>query len=306
METTKRCIHPDCEDPIKPISEFTKDKHKADGLYSYCKACCKRKYEENKEANNKRSRDWYWENKDHVKDYHQERNVDPEFQEYQKEYTEEYNARPEVKTHQKEYNQKRNADPEFQEYQKEYSKDYRSKSKTHQKEYNQKRNADPEFQEYQKEYSKEYNSRPEVKERNKKYRKERYENDKEFRLEASTRGSITYALKIGLLDSSYKGKSKEDVEAILGCTIFFYIKYLENQFYPEMTWENYSTVWEIDHIIPIASFKGELIEKQKEAFHYTNTRPLFKTTAIAGSFGYTNIVGNRNKGAKFLEDNLVI
>lgn len=62
-----------------------------------------------------------------------------------------------------------------------------------------------------------------------------------------------------------------------------------------MNWDNHGEIWEIDHIKPCDSFNLTDIEQQKQCFHYTNTQPLFKTTDIAGSFGYNDEIGNRNK-----------
>jgi hypothetical protein len=87
---------------------------------------------------------------------------------------------------------------------------------------------------------------------------------------------------------------------ILGCSVSELKDYLDNLLLPEMTWENYGDVWEIDHILPCASFNLENTEEQKICFHYTNHQPLFKTTEIAESFGYTNQIGNRNKSKKLL------
>lgn len=92
-----------------------------------------------------------------------------------------------------------------------------------------------------------------------------------------------------------KGKKSQKTLEYLGCELDFYKQYIEHLFLPEMNWENYGLVWEIDHIIPCAKFDLTQEEEQKKAFHYTNTQPLFKTTEIAKSFGYTNQIGNRNK-----------
>ena len=89
-------------------------------------------------------------------------------------------------------------------------------------------------------------------------------------------------------------------EDILGCSISDLKNYLDDLLLPEMNWKNYGEVWEIDHILPCASFDLFNPEEQRKCFHYTNHQPLFKTTEIAESFGYTNQVGNRNKSNKLL------
>jgi hypothetical protein len=51
--------------------------------------------------------------------------------------------------------------------------------------------------------------------------------------------------------------------------------YLQGQFRPGMTWENYGPVWHIDHIRPCASFDSTDPEQQKICFHWMNLQPLF-------------------------------
>jgi hypothetical protein len=41
-----------------------------------------------------------------------------------------------------------------------------------------------------------------------------------------------------------------------------------------MTWENYGQ-WHVDHHIPLAEFDLREPEQQKQAFNYTNLRPLW-------------------------------
>lgn len=95
-------------------------------------------------------------------------------------------------------------------------------------------------------------------------------------------------------------KSQKNVSSsiLIGCSIPDLKLYLENQFKTEMTWENHGTVWEIDHIIPCSFFDLTKEKEQQRCYHYTNLQPLFKTTKIAESFGYTNEIGNRNKSNK--------
>ena len=103
--------------------------------------------------------------------------------------------------------------------------------------------------------------------------------DGQYRLESSTRNKILQAL------NNYLTNQIDSIIPELGCRMSYYCQFLQSQFYPEMSWDNRNTVWEIDHIVP-TSYGG--------SFHYTNTRPWFITTQIAESLGYDDIVGNRN------------
>jgi hypothetical protein len=96
------------------------------------------------------------------------------------------------------------------------------------------------------------------------YFKERYNNDIKFKIFHAHRTRI---------HSSIKNKSNSSKE-LLGCTIKEYYEYIENQFDNNMTWDNYGTYWEIDHIIPINTFDLNLKEQCIKAFNYKNTRPL--------------------------------
>ena len=73
-----------------------------------------------------------------------------------------------------------------------------------------------------------------------------------------------------------QGKKTTSTYELLGCNIQFYKEYLEKQFQSDMTWDNHGTVWEIDHIIPVSQFDLNNLEQQRLAFHWGNTRPLYK------------------------------
>ena len=53
-----------------------------------------------------------------------------------------------------------------------------------------------------------------------------------------------------------------------------YTLYLESKFTPIMTWDNYATYWEIDHIKPICKFDLSNEGEMKKCFHFSNTQPL--------------------------------
>jgi hypothetical protein len=66
-------------------------------------------------------------------------------------------------------------------------------------------------------------------------------------------------------------KSKRSIE-ILGCTVEFFKVYIEERFIGDMSWENYGTNWDIDHIIPLSTAITE--DMVLELNHYTNLQPL--------------------------------
>lgn len=66
-------------------------------------------------------------------------------------------------------------------------------------------------------------------------------------------------------------KSKSTIKYI-GCTIEEFKAYIEKQFKPGMTWDNYGKYWHVDHIIPLGLATTE--EQVKELLHYTNLQPL--------------------------------
>jgi len=61
---------------------------------------------------------------------------------------------------------------------------------------------------------------------------------------------------------------------LTGCSIEFFKQHLEAQFKPGMSWSNYGK-WEIDHIIPCASFNLSNSNEQKKCFNYKNLQPLW-------------------------------
>jgi hypothetical protein len=83
----------------------------------------------------------------------------------------------------------------------------------------------------------------------------------------------------------------------VGCTLEDFKHHLENKFQDNMNWENYGSLWHIDHIIPCNAF-NLLDEKQvKACFHYKNLQPLWATENIIKSDKY-----NKEDYDKYLDD----
>ena len=79
------------------------------------------------------------------------------------------------------------------------------------------------------------------------------------------------------LNNALKRKSAEKCTStmqLIGCSVNFLKKYIEDQFEDGMTWENHG-LWHIDHRKPCSSFNLTEEQQQKECFHYTNLQPLW-------------------------------
>ncbi len=111
------------------------------------------------------------------------------------------------------------------------------------------------------------------KKKSKEYQKNKLKSDSLFKLNYNIRNLIRQSIK----NKGHIKKSK--TIDILGCSIDEFKQYLEKQFEPWMTWNNYGKYngkekygWDIDHIIPISSAKTE--EELLKLNHYTNLQPL--------------------------------
>lgn len=96
----------------------------------------------------------------------------------------------------------------------------------------------------------------------------RYRTDVQFRLKKVLRTRFQKVLN--------GSKKSESVTKLLGCKLDEFEQWIEYQFSPDMTWETYGELWNIDHVIPCAKFNLSDPEHQKLCFHWSNCRPLSK------------------------------
>ncbi len=118
--------------------------------------------------------------------------------------------------------------------------------------------------------------------RRRELRKLRWASDPLYRLREGTRRTIGDELRLAGVSKTQRSF------AVLGCTVEFFKAYLEQRFDLGMSWDNWGSYWEIDHRIPISSFDLSNPAQLKNAFHYSNCRPLPK-------------IENRTKHAKLPE-----
>lgn len=193
----------------------------------------------------------------------------------------EYANKRQSEYYQKNKEERLNYGKKFYQNNKDYFQNYNLERKEEQQEYfkdRYKNNYD---------YYKKYND---VNKENKnKQDRERYKIDINYKLRKILRSTL-----YRLVTKTNKNKSNSAL-VLLGCSLDEFRLHIEQQFLPEMNWNNYKEVWEIDHIQQCATFDLSKHEEQAKCFHYTNMRPLFVTTQIAESFGYNNYIGNQNR-----------
>jgi hypothetical protein len=263
----------------KTIDSFWKRSKSPVKYYSYCISC--------KNDNSKKNLDKYLQ--------------DDEWIEKRNEYNKEYNEKNSeyIKEYSKQYFLKNQET--IKEKRKESNKNNREKSKEYAYLYRLIPGKKEEIYSQRKIYNQK--NRDTIREYSKKWEKENRDHlNKRSRTQYETNHNHrTRMLISSRIRSALDGKTKpKGTIEILGCSIEEFKIYLESSFLPEMTWENHGDIWEIDHILPCASFDFTQDGSLEKCFHYSNHQPLFKTTEIAESFGYTDQIGNRNKGKKLL------
>lgn len=101
---------------------------------------------------------------------------------------------------------------------------------------------------------------------------------------------IAYALRTRLYDGivrKYKASKSASTATLLGMDAEMTRHWLEFQFEPGMSWANYGTDWEIDHVLPLSRFDLTDPDQQRIACGWTNLQPKHK-------------VHNRSKGSQIV------
>ena len=173
---------------------------------------------------------------------------------------------------------------------KKYYDSHRDKILEQKKEYSQRLDVKKHRKQYMKYWASEnkswidaynFNNREYINQRD----RNRYHNDVNFKLRKRLRGRLWDILTNDYINPGSKGGS---AVRDLGCSIKYFKKYLENQFYPHpktgeiMTWKNWGVHgWHIDHIIPLSAFNLTDKDQFQKAVHYTNLQPLWAEENLA-------------------------
>ncbi len=151
-----------------------------------------------------------------------------------------------------------------------YTKDYTLRNKEARLQYNKqyKQKNKEALSDYNRKYLKKYYecNKDKILEVTNAYTKSRCQKDPLFRLARNLRRRLHNALK-------GKSKSKKTLD-LLGCSIDDLKNHIEAKFRDGMDWNNYGSVWHIDHIKPLALFDLSNDSDISAACNYVNLQPL--------------------------------
>jgi hypothetical protein len=122
------------------------------------------------------------------------------------------------------------------------------------------------------------NSKHKIKASIKKYQQKNKEKLREYRRNRALlptqriRASMKNRLK-----ALFFRKGDTRTAEILGMPLKDFKLYIETQFRDGMSWDNYGSLWDIDHIIPCRAFDHTLKEHVMRCWNYRNLRPELKT-----------------------------
>ena len=105
--------------------------------------------------------------------------------------------------------------------------------------------------------------------------KERRKTDLNFKLFSNMRVITNKAFK------SQNVRKTNKTFDLLGCSTSFFQRWIIHQLYSNMAIENYGSVWQIDHCLPIASFNILDEIDMKKCFNWVNLRPMYSNKKVS-------------------------
>lgn len=148
-----------------------------------------------------------------------------------------------------------------------------------------------------KNYNKQYriDNKEKIQKYNKEYLKKILTENPNFKIAQSMRRRIRECVK----------NRSESSKKYIGCSINCLTKWIETQFVEGMTWENYGTIWHIDHVTPCSSFDFSIEENIHNCFCWKNVRPSFVVENLTKSNKYDEelIKSHKIKVEEFIEQN---
>lgn len=113
-------------------------------------------------------------------------------------------------------------------------------------------------------------NRDAVNEYHRNWKAARSKTDPQYKLKLNISRRIRYELH-----TLNKGRKISRTVEYIGCSIEDLKTHIEEQFAPQMTWENYGSVWHIDHRIPCAAWDLTNETESRYCWNYRNLQPMF-------------------------------
>ncbi len=180
---------------------------------------------------------------------------------------------------------------------KQMCKEYKAKNKEKIATYNKKYKS--EHKEEVKEYNHNYNieNRETIQQRQTAQHRERRKTDSNYKLRLNLSSRIQKLIK--------SKKNNRSYNEFIGCSLDDIKKWLEHNFYGDMTWENYGTVWHVDHVIPCCTFNLENDDQVKICCNWANVQPLLvdHNLSKSGSLYWIELMNHEIKLRQYSKKN---
>lgn len=108
-----------------------------------------------------------------------------------------------------------------------------------------------------------------INEYHRKWKENKRNTDINYKLQSNMSRRIRYELNALL-----KGKKVKRTTEYIGCSIEELKEYLQTKFTNGMSWENYGSIWHIDHRIPCSSWNFESDFESNCCWNYRNLQPM--------------------------------
>ena len=101
------------------------------------------------------------------------------------------------------------------------------------------------------------------------YERLKRKNDSNFNLFCNIRHRTKYA---------FESQTIEKINDLIGCSNYFFRKWIIHQLYGDMSLENYGKIWCLDHCYPLSKIKENELNKYT---NWINIRPMYKKDNIS-------------------------
>lgn len=119
------------------------------------------------------------------------------------------------------------------------------------------------------------------------------------RINRRVRCSLNHRISEALLAKCTRKSNK--TSHYVGCSLEFLKAWIEYQFLPDMSWQNYGD-WHIDHVVPCCKFDLSKEDEQLHCFNWTNLQPLWARDNLqkSGSLFPELVAEHKKKVSEFL------